>query len=644
MTPRSVPAWLRQFCAAIVLAAALPGGAHAADAGEAATLWRLLDYIAVDYREAVDEQGRIINADEFAEMQEFAQTVGQRLQAMPDDAQQPALRAQAGALAASIEARAAPERIAGQARALAAALIAAYPVPLAPATPPDLARGAGLYQELCASCHGAAGAGDGPLAVGMEPPPIDFTDAVRADERSLFALYQVIGQGLEDTPMPAYAHLPEADRWALAFHVGSLAYPVDAAGAAVWQRETARAAVPDLQTLATVTPAALALALGSEQAQALTARLRREPALLLGAGDARFELTLRRLAESRQAYAGGDADAATRLALSAYLDGFEPLEPLLAARDAGLVAQIETAMTELRARMARRAPTVEIDAQVATLEELFETADATLRGGSADAVSAFVGALTILLREGLEALLIVVAIFAFLRKAGRTEVLPWVHAGWIGALVAGAATWAAATWLVAISGAGRELTEGAAALFAAAVLLFVGIWLHGKSQAGAWQRYVQEKLAHALSRRSAWFLALMSFVVVYREVFETILFYAALWSQGQREAIVAGAATAVLLLVAIAWAMLRYARRVPITQFFALSSVLVAVLAVVLAGKGVAALQEGGLLGVATVDGPRIAWLGVYPTVQGLAAQALVLGALIAGFAFNRQRARAVAA
>ncbi|MES0874426.1 cytochrome c/FTR1 family iron permease [Sinimarinibacterium thermocellulolyticum] len=645
MSPRSIPVCLRRFCAAILLAAAAtPGGVAAADPTEVATLWRLLDYIAVDYREAVDGQGRIVNADEYAEMREFAQTVGQRLQTLPDGPQQASLRAEADALIASIEARAAPERIAAQARSLAAALMSAYPLPQAPLVPPDVARGAVLYQQLCAACHGEGGAGDGPLAAGMEPPPIDFTDAQRADERSLFALYQVIGQGLEDTPMPAYAHLPEADRWALAFYVGSLAYLGEKDGAEIWQSAAARAAVPDLEALATLTPSALAQTLGHEPARRLTAYLRREPAAVLAGGEQGLELTRRRLAESRAAYAGGDANAAARLALSAYLDGFEPVEALLSARDADLVVQIETAMSELRARIARRAPAAEIDAQIAALEDLFDTAQTALGEGRADAISAFVGALTILLREGFEALLLVVAIVAFLRKAGRSEALTFVHAGWVGALAAGAATWAAATWLVTISGAGRELTEGAAALFAAAVLLFVGIWMHGKSQAGAWQRYVQAKLAHALSKRSAWFLALLSFVVVYREVFETILFYAALWSQGQREAIVAGAATAVLVLAAIAWAMLRYARRIPIAQFFALSAALVAVLAVVLAGKGVAALQEGGFMAVTTLAGPRIAWIGVYPTVQGLAAQAAVLAALVAGFAFNRLRARAVAA
>ena len=115
-------------------------------------------------------------------------------------------------------------------------------------------------------------------------------------------------------------------------------------------------------------------------------------------------------------------------------------------------------------------------------------------------LSTFLGAFTILLREGLEALLVVIAMIAFLRKAERAEALPYVHGGWVAALVAGAATWAVATYAIGISGASRELTEGFGSLLAAVILLSVGIWMHGKSQAEEWRRYIQEKMQGALSR------------------------------------------------------------------------------------------------------------------------------------------------
>lgn len=635
---------LRWGIGAVLMAMSLHGAvAHAAtDTDQAATLWRLLDYVAVDYREAVDEQGAIISDGEYAEMREFSRTVAERLETLPERPETPALRDQAADLVAAIEGRAQPSAVARDARTLAAVLITAYPMPLAPASPPDLKRGETLYRQECAGCHGVGGAGDGPQAARMEPPPIAFTDADRAAERSAFALYQVTTQGLDGTAMASFAQLPVGDRWALAFYVGSLAYSTEqrSEGAKLWSQGVGRDELADLKSLSATAPAALAATHGAERAAALMAFLRTQPSTVVAGSGEMLSLARMRLAESRAAYARGDAAAAAELALSAYLDGFEPVEPLLATRDSALLVRIESAMTEFRVRIGRRVSASEVDDQAAAVGALFDQAESTLSDDSTGAVSAFLGALTILLREGLEALLIVVAIVAFLRKADRSDALFYVHAGWIGALAAGVATWGAATYLVSISGAGRELTEGVAALFAAIVLLFVGIWMHGKSQAGVWQQYVKQRMSHALSKRSAWFLALLAFVVVYREVFETILFYAAMWTQGAHRAILAGAALAALLLVGIAWAMLRYSRRLPITQFFAASAALIAVLTVVLAGKGIAALQEAGVLSVDTLAGPRIDWLGVYPTWEGLVTQLAVLLVLVAGFAWNRHVGR----
>src|SRR5690606_28237393 len=129
--------------------------------------------------------------------------------------------------------------ISAQAKGLAAALLAAYPVPLAPGAAPDIARGTTLYAQQCAACHGASGDGRGPQAARLDPPPIAFADRQRADQRSLFGLYQVITQGLEGTAMQSFEALPEADRWALAFHAGGLAYSEEDArrGERLWKAD-----------------------------------------------------------------------------------------------------------------------------------------------------------------------------------------------------------------------------------------------------------------------------------------------------------------------------------------------------------------------------------------------------------------------
>ena len=226
---------------------------------------------------------------------------------------------------------------------------------------------------------------------------------------------------------------------------------------------------------------------------------------------------------------------------------------------------------------------------------------------------------------------------AFLKKAERQDVLPYVHAGWATALAAGGLTWAAATYLVDLSGASREMTEGVSAIFAAVVLMAVGIWMHQKSLAGRWQAYVKEKLSSALNKKSAMMLFLLSFVTVYREVFETVLFYAALWTENNGVYLLAGLGTGLVILSAIAVLLLRSSARLPISQFFAFSSALVAVLAFVLMGKGVAALQKVGFLKATPIAMPQIDVLGIYPSMETITAQVLILAIIVVSVAYNVQ-------
>lgn len=632
--------WMLLGILLFALGASLAPPARAA--ADVATAWRLLDYIAVDYAGAVAD-GKVVNEAEYAEQGEFAATVAEAIAALPAEPDGAVLRAGIAGLQAAIRDKADAAEVARLARTLGSELLQAHPVPVAPLRAPDLAHGAALYAESCASCHGADGGGDGPAAATLEVPPIAFTDRERARQRSLFALYQAISQGIEGTPMPAFPQLSSDERWALAFHVGALAFPAPEAarGEALWREEPAlHRLVPDLRTLAAQNPADLEAQAGADKADALIAWLRHHPeALLPQAGNAPLALARQRLAASLDAARAGDAARARTLALSAYLDGFEPIEPTLATRNRALLAEVEAAMGAYRSALQRNLPPAELAARARAIEELLDRTEATLAGGPTSHLATFLGAATILLREGLEALLIVIAMLAFLGKTGRPELRRHVHAGWIGALVAGLLTWVAATWLIEISGASRELTEGFGSLLAAIVLVTVGIWMHGKAHADHWQRYIREKMSRALSGRAGWLLLALAFVVVYREVFETILFYAAMWSQGNGAAMLGGAASAAVLLALIAWLLLRFSARLPLGKFFGYSAALMAILAVILAGKGVAALQEAGLIDLSPLAGvPRIVALGIYPTLQGLFAQCATLLALVAGFLWNSRR------
>ena len=628
----------------LLIALALPA-ARAQQAGDPTAsvpqTWQMLDYLAADYAGAV-KNGEVVSASEYAEMREFARHARERVEALAPSAATPALHEQADKLVALIDAKAPEADVARQAHALTDTLLQAYPIPTAPTKTPDLARGASVYQAQCAACHGATGHGDGPAGLQLDPHPINFTDATRADQRSALSLYEVITQGVAGTPMASYAQTLSADdRWSLAYYVGTLAYPVAAArGEQAWRDNArARGAIASPSELARTRVTGLTDTLGNDQARLIVGYLRAHPQAVHEAL-AGIPLARARLADSMESYRHGKTDEARQLALSAYLDGVEPVEARLDARDAALRASIETAMGAYRTALSPASGDKAVTAQAHDVDQLLGRAQSLLSETAASPMTTFIGALTILVREGLEALLVVVALLAFLRKADRHDATRYVHAGWTLALLAGAITWGVASYAISISGASRELTEGLSSLFAAAVLLGVGLWMHQKSIGGRWQSYLKAKMTTALNRRSAWFVFGLTFISVYREVFETILFYTALWNEGQGLWLLAGIAAGAAILAVIAWVLLRTSQRLPLGLFFSASSLVIAVLAIVLTGKGVAALQEAGWTSVTVAPVPSIDLLGIYPTWQSLLAQLAVALMLAIGFAVNRWRAR----
>ena len=423
-----------------LFAACLPASAQA-NAGDVQTIWRLLDYIAVDYPGAVKD-GKVISEAEYSEMMEFSEAAAKRITELPAASDRAALIAKANDLKIAIADRASANKVAQDARLLASYLLRDYPVPLAPHSVPDLQNGARLYVQNCASCHGLSGNGQGPDARGLDPAPIDFTDTERARQRSLFGLYQVIGQGLDGTAMQSFSDLPAQDRWDLAAYTGSFAFGDIARGEKLWKSDASiQAQFPDLTAWSSMTPVILAGKFGPDKADAIFAFLRSHPEAIGKASGGSLDLARTKFDESLAAYRIGDKSAANDLALSAYLDGFEPFEALLGNRDPDLLSSIEQSMAQLRNAIDKNRSVSDVETQINALKVQFTQAEAILVPDNASGASAFVGAFTILLREGLEAILIIVAMIAFLRKAERPEVMSYVHGGWITALIAGGVTW-----------------------------------------------------------------------------------------------------------------------------------------------------------------------------------------------------------
>ena len=146
------------------------------------------------------------------------------------------------------------------------------------------------------------------------------------------------------------------------------------------------------------------------------------------------------------------------------------------------------------ARIQSGAPATEVEARALEANKVLAEAREKLGGEALSGPATFTAALIILLREGLEAVLVLAAIFAFLGKAERGDAKRYVHMGWIAALALGALTWVVSNRIIAISGASREVTEGVTALISAAMLLYVGFWLHDKSHAQGWQKFINAQV------------------------------------------------------------------------------------------------------------------------------------------------------
>jgi high-affinity iron transporter len=586
----------------------------------------LLDYIAADYPTAV-EGGKVIDEAEYLEQQTFLGELQGLIADLPAKPERSELEQGVNGLRTAIAARKDGADVTRQARQLGAKLAVTYEVSQAPVITPDPTRGAPLYAQQCSVCHGDAGTGDGPAGVGMTPPPTNLRDAARLDRLSLYALYNTLGMGVEGTDMPAFAdQLDDRQRWDLATYIAGLS-----ADAAAAKSEK----IYNIADLARQTPAEVQAAEGPQAAATFRAQRAQPPQVKRGPGQL-LEYTAATLDKSIAAYRAGEHDQAYDLSVAAYLEGFELVESSLDNVDANVRKDTEKSLMAYRQSLQDGLP-------VAQVEQRLEVAKAKLKESAgllgSDGLSwslSYISGLLILLREGLEAILVLAAVLAFLRNTGQQSAVRSVNIGWGLALLAGLATWAVAAYVIDVSGAQRELLEGATALFASVMVLWLGVWMHDRRHAAAWQDYIKSSLVSGGGRFG---FAILAFFSVYRELFEVILFYETLWLQAGpagHNAVMAGGATALVMLVGLAWVILRGSAKLPLALFFGINAGLLCALSVVFAGHGVKALQEAGVFGTRPVPFFDFDWLGIHADAYSLSAQAVAIIAIIVLYSRSR--------
>ena len=339
-------------------------------------------------------------------------------------------------------------------------------------------------------------------------------------------------------------------------------------------------------------------------------------------------------------YDHGRGEEAYTAARNAYLDHFEFVEIPLRVRDEALTLELEEDFAELRNSIEAGLPQEEIEEIAAEVRRGLDRVERVLSdpGLSAPAIAAGYSFI-ILFREGLEAVLVLAAILGYLEASRNLAYRRPVLVGVVAAAGATALTFILAAVVLSVAPVQRELLEAGTAILAVAVLFYVSFWLVARLDQRRWMEFVKAKVWSATSTGSALALGAVGFTAVYREGFETVLFYQALLSfaEGLELWVAVGAVAGAVALGVVGFAVFRAGRRVPLKAFLGTAVVLVMVLSVALLGNAVRALQESAVIPVTFLESvPRLPIFladltGWHPTVQTILAQAVLASIYLIG-------------
>ena len=637
---------------------------------------RLSNIVAVaveEYAKGVDPTGKIVLEIEYQEAVDFlADAKGVATRLSGESATN--VRSSLDSLIIAVRERRPPAAVAALHATFVSSLGSDGALEL-PSRAVDIAAGQRLYAANCASCHGERGMGDGPAAPGMNPAPPAIGSAEEMHDVSPALMYRVVTVGIAGTPMMSWSGALTSDqRWDIVAYLTSLrATPGQALeGEGLFVQQCAschgakggadgaysnaltrlppeldsfgwQAARSDAQLSEVIRNGVPGTAmppsrmLTNTELRGMVAYVRtlslRDSGVVVAAterdADAAAREVMSLIDGSVAAGRAGKTDEASDLAFDSYI-AFEPLEAPARAKAPGQVAAMERHFLELKAALRSS----DISAAERAREQIRIGLPSILEMTRAPETgwAAFIQSFLIILREGFEAILVVGAVVTFLIKTGHREHLRSIWLGTGLALLASAITAVVLQTALRAMPASREILEGATMLVAVAVLFSVSYWLISKVEAAKWQRFIRDKVSAALERGGGRALATVAFLAVYREGAETALFYQALFNEGSDAMVplLLGMLVGFVVLAVIFTFVYRFGVRIPLRPFFAVTSTLLYFMAFVFMGKGIRELQEGNAVSVTVLPGfPQVDALGIYPTVETLLAQLVLIALFI---------------
>ena len=348
-----------------------------------------------------------------------------------------------------------------------------------------------------------------------------------------------------------------------------------------------------------------------------------------------------KLVDLLQQYKGGKYDEAFLTARSAYLDSYEGIEIPLRPINPDFTLDMEIKFAELRNLIQQHQSYDKIESKIVEIRNGLDESERLVTGTGSIAPSlAFTTSFSIIFREGLESALIIGAILAYLDASRNARYKKHVYLGIVIAIIATVITWYVAQFIIEISGASRELIEAIAGISAVAVLFWVSFWILNKVETKKWIEFVKAKVWLATTTGSVMVFAMLSFFTVYREGFETVLFYQAMFSfaKNMETFVLLGFVLGLAVIISVVFIIRKIGKKLPLRVLFGLTMAIGAYMSIAFIGNAIREFQEVGYISTTHLFGiiPRLeinlaTMTGIHPTLETTIAQIILLSVYVIG-------------
>jgi high-affinity iron transporter len=595
------------------------------------TLFSIINYINNDYKSAI-QSGKIVNQMEFNEQVDFSHKAHELLlknKSSFNEKDLCTLITELNLLSSQIQNKSTVEEISLITNRISKVLLTNRILIQKPSSQVSLLKGSEVYKSNCTSCHGIDGKAETEISKYLNPKPRNLINYEFFETSSMLSIFNAVKYGIEGTSMLAHSKLTDEEIWNVSFYVKSLLFKelvnsntFNVSKSEVYENFILKNNIYSLSGLAL-----------KDSLKNIGLTINELFSYISNRNDktnnSKFVFLFKELTKEIGVI---ESNSLQFKVLDFYLNKIEPVEKILSSIDNELSTKIETNLFTLKSLLEQNKIQ---EAKLLSKDIILqlEKAENLINSNDSSALFTFFLSFFVIIREGLEALLIIVTILGLLNSIKKFELKKYIHIGWGIALIFGLISFAFIGELKSISPSNRELIEAFGSALAVFMLLYIGFWLHSKTDAKKWKEFVEDKVYKLINSKNIVGLSILAFIVVFREVIESVIFLSSISidsNSSSNSPIYFGAISAIFLVFVISWILLKSTKRIPIFKLFKYSAFTIAIISVMLAGKSIAAFQESGLISYNSLNfNFDLPLIGLYSRIETILAQLVILAVTI---------------